>query len=242
MTLVQVALALVAVGGAVVAVSGREPRFATLGMIVALLAAAYVADPLPGTIALGARLVGTVLGGYLLWVALRGAPAPAAGSSMGWPGATAIGIAAFSAGWLAAVTIGAALAAPAGNGPSIGAGAIALADGSNVSRAAVGVAFALTALAAGPVLLARDALRLGLGLLLLVGAAERLITTLAGRSEDIVVLGFALLIAAGGAAAAGLVGRSLRVHADLALRAPSMREVAVRSRGADEAHPLDPHR
>ncbi|MEW6224076.1 MAG: hypothetical protein AB1627_05545, partial [Chloroflexota bacterium] len=86
MTPVLVALGVVVAAGAVVGVSAREPRFAVLGVLVVLLASGYVADPLPGTIALGARLVGAVLGGYVLWIALRRAPAPTAGSRMGWPG------------------------------------------------------------------------------------------------------------------------------------------------------------
>jgi hypothetical protein len=235
-TPVLVVLALIAAGGAVVAVSAHEPRFAVLGMLVALTSTAFVADPMPGTVALGARLVGTVLGGYLVWVALRGAPAPTAGSRMGWPGAAAVGTVAFVAGWLAAVAVGGALGTLSGDGPSIGA-ARALVAGSVVSRAAMGSAFALFALAAGPVLLARDVLRLGLGLLLLVGAAERLLAATSGRTDDALQLGFALLLAAGGAAVAGLVTQSLRMHRDLELRAPSTREAAVRTHGADEAHP-----
>ncbi len=73
-----VALAVLVAAGGVVAVSAREPRFAVLGMIIALVGAAYVADPLPGLVALAARLAGAALAGYLVWVALRRAPAPTA--------------------------------------------------------------------------------------------------------------------------------------------------------------------
>ncbi|HEY6571038.1 MAG TPA: hypothetical protein VIZ22_12145, partial [Candidatus Limnocylindrales bacterium] len=90
MTPLLVALAgLVAVGG-IVAVSAREPRFAVLGVIIALVGAGYVADPLPSLAALAARLTGAVLGGYLIWVALRRAPAQTAGWHVGWPGAVAL--------------------------------------------------------------------------------------------------------------------------------------------------------
>jgi hypothetical protein len=236
-TPVLVVLAVIAAGGAVVAVSAREPRVATLGVLVALLGSAFVAEPMPGSIALGARLVGAVLGGYLVWAALRGAPAPTAGSHMGWPGATSIAIVGFLAGWLAAAAVGGALASISGDGPSIGVAAPGLIAGSPVSRAAMGAAFALVALAAGPVLVARDVLRAGLGLLLMIAAAERLLAS-SGRTDDVAQLAFALLIAAGGATIAGLVRRSLRTHGDLDLRAHSSREVAVRTHPADEAHPI----
>ncbi len=242
MTPVLVVLAVIATGGAVVAVSAREPRLATLGTLIALLAAAYVADPLPGTAALAARLVGTVLAGYCIWVSLRDVAVPAAGPHLAWPGAAAIAIAAFVAGWLAAVAAGAALASLPADGPSIGIGARGLLDGSAVSRAAIGTACSLGALAVGPVLVTRGVLRLGLGLLLMVGAAELLVAALAGPTDDVVVLAFGVLIAGSGAAVAALVARSLRMHGDLELRAVSSRDVAVRPHGVDEAHPVGRHR
>jgi hypothetical protein len=237
-TPVLIALAVVAAAGAVVATGAREPRLAVLGLLIALLGAAYVADPLPATIPLAARLVGAVLGSYLVWVSLRGAPVPAAGSSLGLPGAAVIALVAFAAGWLGAIAVGDALQSLPGDGPSIGIAAPGLVAGSELSRAAMAAAFGMAALALGSLLLARDVLRLGLGLLLLVAAAERFLAALGGPATDVTVLAFAVLIAAGGAGVAALVSRALRLQGDLVLRAPSSREVAVRSRGADEAHPV----
>jgi hypothetical protein len=231
-------LALIATGGAVVAVSAREPRLATLGMLIALLATAYVAEPLPGMVALAARLVGTVLAGYLVWVALRDVTAAAVGPHLGWPGAAAIAIAAFVAGWLAAAAAGAALASLPLSGPSIGIGAQGLVTGSPVSRAAVGTASALVALAVGPVLINRGMLRVGLGLLLMVCAAELLVTAMTGPTDDIVVLAFGLLIAVTGGAVAALVTRSIRAHGDLELRRATSPAVTVRPHGVDDAHPV----
>lgn len=242
MTPVLVALGMVTAAGAVVAVSAREPRFAVLGLLVALVASAYVADPLPGTVALGARLVGAILGGYLLWIALRRAPAKTAGSQMGWPGAGAIALAAFVTGWLAAGAVGGALASVPSEGPSTGLTAVGLVSGSPVASAGLGAAFALLALAVAPVVVARDVLRLGLGLLLMVAATELLRSAAVGRSDDHVELAFALLIALGSAALAGVARRSLRIHGDLELRSQSARETAVRTRTVDEAHPLRPAR
>jgi hypothetical protein len=230
-------LGAVAAAGGVVAVSAREPRFATLGAFVAIVAGAYVADPVPGLPALAARLVAAVLAGYLVWIALRGAPARTAGWHVGWPGATALAMVAFAAGWLAAGSLATALGATISGGPSTAAVAPALVTGSPVARSALGAAFALLALSAAPVLVARDALRLGLGLLLLVAAAGLVRNALATGSDGIVELAFAVLEAVSGAAVAGLVAASLRRHHDFELRSGRGREAPIHHRTADEAHP-----
>ncbi len=118
MTPVLVALAVLVTLGGIVAVSAREPRFAVLGVIIVLVGGAYVADPLPGLVGLAARLAGAVLAGYLLWVALRKAPAPTAGWQVGWPGAAALAAVAFVAGWFAAGSLATALGASVAEGPS----------------------------------------------------------------------------------------------------------------------------
>lgn len=238
MTPALVAVALLVAVGAVAAASAREPRFAALGLVVATLGAAYVSDPLPGMAALAARLVGALLGGYLVWVALRDAPAPTAGSHLGWPGAAAIALAGFAAGWLSAGAVGSAVGGISGEGPSAGVTAAALVAGSPVAHAALGAAFTLIALAAAPVLVARDVLRLGVGLLLVLASAELLRNALMGPADDAVELGFGILFAVGGAAVAALVGRSLRANGDLVLRSQAARATAVRSRVADDAHPV----
>ena len=121
-------------------------------MIVTIIGAAYVTEPLPGIVALAARLAGSSLAGYLVWVSLRGAPPPTAGWQVGWPVAAAVAIVAFAIGWLASGTIGNAIVEASGGATAVGAAA-ALASGSPVPRAAFGAALALTALAAAPVLL-----------------------------------------------------------------------------------------
>jgi hypothetical protein len=238
MTLVIVALAVVAAAGAALSTGAREPRLAVLGLLIALLAGVYVADPLPATIPVAARLAGAVLGGYLVWVALRDMAVPAPGPTLALPGAAAVALVAFVAGWLGAIAIGDALRTVSTEGPSIGSAAPGLAAGSDVSRASMAAAFAMVALAGGALILARDVLRLGLGLLLMIGAAERLLAALGGPAVDLEVFAFGLLLAAGGAGVAALVAHALGVQGDLVIRAPSTREVAVRSRGADEAHPV----
>ena len=63
MTPAIILLAVVVTAAAVIATSAREPRFAALGMIVALVGSAYVTEPLPGLVALAARLAGSALAG-----------------------------------------------------------------------------------------------------------------------------------------------------------------------------------
>lgn len=239
MTSAVVLLAILVTAGAVVAVSAREPRFAALGIIVTLVVAAFIADPAPGVAALGARVVGAALAGYLIWVALRGAPPPTTGWRVGWPGAAAVAMVAFVIGWLAAGSIGTMLQGN-GSGPSAGV-ASALIAGSPVPRAALGAALALAALAAAPVLVGRDVLRLGLGLLLLLAAAELLRNAIGVRPDGLVELGLAVLTAAAGAALAGLIGRSLGANGDLLLRGPTRgpqpRDPVVRHKPVDDAHP-----
>ena len=233
MTPAIILLAVVVTAAAVIATSAREPRFAALGMIVALVGSAYVTDPLPGLVALAARLAGSALGGYLVWVALRGATPPTSGWRVGWPGAAAVAIVAFAIGRLAAGSIATSLAAASGSGQAVGAAA-ALAAGSPVPRAALGAALALVALAAAPVLVGRDVLRLGLGLLLLLAAAGLLRNVMAVGTDGPVELALAVLTAFAGAAVAAVVARALLVQGDLELR-PTTRDIGWRH--GDDAHP-----
>lgn len=235
MTPALVALAVVVGVGAVVAMSARLPRLAILGALVALAGSAYVADPLPSPVALGARLAGTTLAAYLLWIAARGAPR-LEGTGPGLPGSAALAGVAFLAGWLGAGTLGSAVASGAGDGPGAGALAGALASGSLVARAAAGAALALAAVAALPVLLPRDVLRLGLGLLLLIAGAGLLRSALAGSPDEGAELLLAVLTALAGAGVAATVSAGLRRGGDLVMR-DRFRQPAIRHRPADEAHP-----
>lgn len=237
MTAILVVLAVVVAAAGVVTVSAREPRLAAVGALVVLAGSAYIADPLPDLVAIAARLTGALLAGYLIWVSLRGAETPTAGWQIGWPGATAIAAAAFVIGWLAATTLSDQLATVTGEGPSAAGVATALAAGSLVPRAGIGAAAALVALGAAPVLIARDVLRLGIGLLLLLSAADLAAHALGSGPESIVELGMAVVVTISGAAVSGLVNGSLRRNGDLLIRPGRGRRFVIRHRSADEAHP-----
>jgi hypothetical protein len=237
-TPVLVILAGLVVAGAVAAVAAATPRLAILGLLLAAVGAAYVADPLPGPVGLGTRLAGTTLGIYLVWISLRRAPAAMPASTTGWVGSAAIAAAAFVAGWLAAGTLGAALGGGTPEGPGSGGLAQALLGGSVVPQAALGAALALAALAIPQVVLARDTLRLGVGLLLLLAAAGLVANALAGRLDAVTELGGALLAVFAGAGVAAVIAASIRRGGDLVIRDALRPDAAIRHRAADDAHRL----
>lgn len=226
---------LVGVAG-VVAVAAPDPRAAALAAFAAIGLAAFVADPLPGAVALAARVTGSALAGWLAWIALRGAPRATDRSALGWPGAAAVAVVAFVAGWLAAESLGTSLRVAAAAGQAPTAAASSLAAGSPVAAAAVGAACALVVLAASPILQPRDGVRLGLGVVLLLAAGSLLGNGLGMGPDDAAELAFAVLTAAAGAGIAAVAATMLRAAGDLHLRDPLRRETAVRHRPADEAH------
>ena len=173
-------VALAVVLGAVVAGSARSARTAILGLVVTMVGAPLIAEPLPDVFALAARLVGALLAGYLLWIATRGHNVRTAGSLLGWPTDAFVAVAGAAVGYgshgLGAPTSGPAVASAAG--------------------------FALAALAVLPVVTGRDILRVGLGLGLLLGGALLVRTGLGGTPDALEeVLTAGLVAALGGTVA-----------------------------------------
>jgi len=211
-------VALAVVLGAVIAGSARNARTAVLGLVVALVGAAFVADPLPDTLGLAGRLVGAVLGGYLLWIVGRGTDTRAdprtGGSRLGWPAEILIAAAAATVGYGSH-----GLGAPA-TGP-----AIAQATG-----------FALAALAIAPTINGRDIVRVGMGLSLLICGAILVRTGLGGTPEPLEQLLIAGLLAmlGGSVAALAIAARAEGTSGfDLELAANE------RTRRPADAHPID---
>ena len=208
-------VALAVVLGAVIAGSARNARAAVLGLIVALVGGSFVADPLPDSLSLAARLVGAMLAGYLLWIVGRGNDARTGGSRLGWPAellvATAAAVVGYGSHGLGAPASGPALAQAAG--------------------------FALAALAVAPIANGRDILRMGIGLNFLAGAAVLVRTALGGTPaplEQLVIAGFIAVL--GGAVAA--VAASARAEGTAGFElAPRASE---RLRRPPDAHPLEP--
>ncbi len=188
------ALAVAVVAGGVVAVSAREARAAILGLTVCGVTAPLLADPLPAPLPLAARLLAAILAGYLLWISVRERPLTR-GSRLGWP------VEALLAGAAAVAGLGAAgFAGPAGGPPE-----------------AEAAAFALGALAVGPILRAADVFRLAIGLLLAVLGAGVGRVALAGTPaplDQLVIAGLTIALAAA-------VGTIARNEARVAAAAPS---------------------
>jgi len=208
-------VALAVVIGAVVAGSARNARTAILGLVVTLVGAPFIADPIPATLALAARLVAAVLAGYLLWVATRGPRIRTAGSIVGWPSDAFLALAAAIVGYGSH-----GLGAPA-SGPPIAAAA----------------GFALAALAVLPVVTGRDILRIGVGLALLLGGALLIRTSLGGTPEALEQVLTAGLVATlgGGVAILAIAARS-DGHAGFELSGATPH----RQTHGPDAHPLEP--
>ena len=170
-------IGLAVLAGAVVAVAAREGRVTVLGLALALIAAPLVVAPPPAVLPLAGRLVAAILAAYLLWIAVRPAPAHARthGSRLGWP--------------VESLIAGAAAAVGFGIGGS-GAGGV---------PEAMAVGLALTAVAIPP-LVRLDALQIGVGAMLLVTAVEVLRVGIAGTPsplEHVVASGLLVAVAAG---------------------------------------------
>lgn len=208
MTLIPVAAAVAVVLGAVLGTAARSARVALLGLTVVLLFSPFIADPLPDTLPLAIRLVAGTLAGYLLLVTARRATAPV-GSPLGTAALLAAAAAAFAAG-LQPFTLGL---------PRLGPDA----------AMAAGLACLVVALPA--VAAARDAFRLGAGLVVALSGTLVLRAALAGSpgpAEEvaiafaIVTLGGAVAILGSSASAAsGALGLDdIATHPDGARRAP----------------------
>ena len=154
-------LAGVTVGGAVLAVSARDSRMATLGVLIVLLGAPLIVDPWPGPLVVLGRVAAALLATRFLAIGLRGV-STTDGSRIGWPSelliAAAAGVVGFGSHGLGAVGLGPAEAQAAG--------------------------FALGAIAIGPLVVSRDVLRIGIGALLVLVAASLVRVGLAGPPAE----------------------------------------------------------
>lgn len=220
-------VAIAVVAGAVIAVSSRDARIVVLALAGTLVFSPLLADPIVAPAGLAARLVGSILGAYLLWMAVRERPmedqvtatiaatVQTGGSRIGWPAEALVGASAAVVGFAAH-----GLGAP-GLGPELASAA----------------GFAVAALAVAPLLSGRDVLRLGTGLFLLLDAALMVRVALGGTPdplEHLVTSG--LLVALGGTLAALAVAARTDGRGGLELAAES----GPRRRREPDARPLDP--
>lgn len=215
-TIVSLMAAVVAIGGGLLAVSGRDVRTTQLGLLVALLSAPFVADPLPDPLSILIRLAAALLAIRLVNIGLRGASATI-GSRIGWPAET--------------------LVAAAGAAVGFGSLGLGLAAGGPTGAHVAGLS--LLALAAAPLAAGRDVLRQAVGAaLLLVGATlvRAGLGPAPSQAEQIATAG--LTIALGGAIAVILSA----ARAAGGLEAVGTADPAARRLWIPDAHRADPER
>jgi hypothetical protein len=206
----QLGAALVTLAGALVALSVRDLRLGLGGLVVAMAAAALVADPLPSPLAVAVRLVAAGLGAELVLIAVREGPADVTRSPTGPLSPLLAAAAAFVVGY---ATSG--VGSPAAGPPE-----------------ATAAGFGLAALAIGPLVYGRDVVRVGLGMALLVTALELVRAGLAGTPTAVEQLATAGLSLAVLGLTAVLARAALAANHSIAIEGEGQRTTLF------EAHPV----
>lgn len=189
-------VALAVTAGAVIAASSREARAALVGLVLALGLGPFLTDPLPGPAVLGARVVTGILVAYLLW-AVSGDDPHGLGSRLGWPAESILAAGVVIAGIAMAGSLEALDASGPGRSDSAG-----LLDALSPAALALGAGLASIVVGLAPALLGRWALRMAIGLLLVVQGVVLARTGIAGPPGELEQLGIdGLLLAIGTSAA-----------------------------------------
>lgn len=212
MSVLLVTASFVTVAGALLAITGRDARIALVGLLVALVTAPLLADPLPDGAAVGVRIVAALLGGYLLFMTLRDTSAVTRGSLAGLP----------------AETLAAAAAYVIGYGTS-GLGSAPLGP---TEASATG--FALAVISVAPIVRGADVFRLGVALAILVTGAELVRVGLAGTPSPLEQLMTAGVTVGLLGTVAVLCANTVAATGGLALRNEPRRSALF------EAHPITP--
>ena len=215
MNLALVAIVLAIGAGAVVAVSTREPGMAPIGLAVALVAAALLADPLPSAVILGVRITAALLAATIIRWGSRGGPRQH--SPLGWPAEALLATAGAVAGLGLAVGL-ASFGAGAGVDPGPFEGPVGPGDGPEVGGAdgpvggpllttlafTIAAGISLLVLGAAPMVHGRPGIRRAIGLVLVAQAVLLLRLGVAGPAVDLEEIARAGLLVACAAAGAAL--------------------------------------
>lgn len=171
MTGLLVVAAILAVGGALVAVTGRDVRVALGGLVVSLAAAPFLANPLPAAPELVVRVAAVLFAGEALHIILRDTSVSTRGTLAGLPAEGLAAAAAFVIGYgtsgLGSLPLGPAEAQAAG--------------------------FAMAVIAVGPIVRGSDVFRLGVALAILITGAELIRVGLSGTPSPLEQLATASL-------------------------------------------------
>lgn len=197
MTIALVAIILAIGAGAVVAVSTREPAAAAIGLAVALVGSALVADPLPSAAILSVRIVAGLLAATLIRSAVGGSKSQP--SPLGWPAEAMLA----TAGAVAGVGVALGLEALAGatgliGGPGSGP------EGLTVMALATGAGTSLLVLGAASSIHGRPGMRRAIGLVLVTQAVLLIRIGIAGPAIDLEEIARAALLVAAAATGTAL--------------------------------------
>jgi hypothetical protein len=198
--LALVAVAIAVGGGAVIAVSSRDPRAAFIGLAIVLIGASFLVAPLPPPATLGVRIVGGLLCLAILRLVMASGEGEGAGSPLGWPAEAMLAIAAAvgGAGVALALTIA---SVTSGSGSAPGAAQDALSSPAMVILATSAAIFAVSAT---PSALGRPGFGRTVGLMLITVAVTLLRVGFAGAPNDLEQVAIAVLLVGGAAGGVGL--------------------------------------
>ncbi|HUQ43245.1 MAG TPA: hypothetical protein VM451_02375 [Candidatus Limnocylindria bacterium] len=219
MSLVLVAIVLAIGAGAVVAVSTRDAAAAPIGLAVALVGSALLADPLPSAPILGVRIVAALLAATLIRWAARGGPRQF--SPLGWPSEALLATAGAVAGLglavgLASISVGVGAGPTDGPGPiGPGVGLPSLPTGEVLTSMALTVAAgtSLLVLGAAPMVHGRPGVRRAIGLVLVAQAVLLLRVGVAGPAVELEEIARAAFLVACAGTGAALAHATAVAHA-----------------------------
>lgn len=197
MSIALVAIILAIGAGAVVAVSTREPAAAAIGLAIALVASALLADPLPSVTILGVRIVAGLLAAAMVRSAVGGSESQP--SPLGWPAEAMLA----TAGAVAGLGVGLGLVALGGatglaGSPDSGSSAL------TVMALATAAGTSLLVLGAAPSIHGRPGMRRAIGLVLLTQAVLLIRVGMAGPPIDLEEIARAALLVAAAASGTAL--------------------------------------
>jgi hypothetical protein len=197
MTIALVAIILAIGAGAVVAVSTREPAAAAIGLAVALVGSALLADPLPSAVILGVRIVAGLLAATLIRSAV--AASESQPSPLGWPAEAMLA----TGGAVAGLGIALGLEALGGatgvvGGPESGSAAL------TAMALATAAGTSLLVLGAAPSIHGRPGMRRAIGLVLVTQAVLLIRVGIAGPAIDLEEIARASLLVAAAATGTAL--------------------------------------
>jgi hypothetical protein len=194
--------AVAVVVGGLLAVSARDVRLVSAGLLLAIAATPLVASPLPDPLPIAAWLVGGLLASYLVLAAARANELTSSGSAIGPIAEAAAAATAFIVG-LRILPVLQQSAPP----DATAAVAAQFADTAHAATAAQAAGLALLVISLVP-LIGRDVLRIGIGIVLTTLGLALLMNAWVGALSPLANYGMAILVVGVAGAACAVLGRA----------------------------------